>query len=260
MTSTIPNVKEQLKNWSGRGPKKDAETPQRETFAERDVEVLGNISRSSFVRTKDGREFKLRGPILAYELERAPDAILVTRLVRDGQGRTRTEAFAGSEVTPGSFAKLTKRKSYTPRKWRPGAIDRDADLRGEEPRQWVALGKDGGSELDIIRGAMTTTKPDVLVTDGRDAPRSVADELAYFKKSGITLALSDDGAYLLVTTTKALTGVARGMLDNRSALYRAHLKGERVCCAWPHKGETPEAITIAVGNAPVCAEHLAGRA
>ena len=107
---------------------------------------------------------------------------------------------------------------------------------------------------------MTTTKPDVLVTDGRPGVRSVADELAFLKKSGIALALSADGAYLLVTTTKAVGAVQRAMLDGRSALYRAHLKGEPIRCAWPHKGEPPEATTVALGNAPVCGEHLAGRA
>ena len=260
MTPTIPNVKGQLQNWTGRGPKKDAAAPQRETLAADKLKVLGSVGRSSFATTPDGRELRLRGPAMPEQIEEAASAVLVTRLVRDNQGRGRVETFVGAEVEPGTYAKLKKRKSYTPREWRPGAIDRDDELRREEPRQWVALGKDGGGPLDVIRGAMTTTKPDVLVTDGRPGMRSVADELAFLRRSGIALAVSDDGAYLLATSTKALGAVQRAMLDNRAGLYRAHLRGEAARCAWPHKGEPPAAVTIAVGNAPVCAEHLAGRA
>ena len=261
MTPTIPGVRDQLKSWSGRRSTKDAAPPQRETLDVRNLKILGSVARSTFATTPDGRELRLKGPAMPHAIEEAAaDAVLVRQPVRAADGRQQLATFIGSQVQAGTFAALKKRKSYTPREWRPGAIDRDDELRREEPRQWVALGKDGGGPLDVIRGAMTTTKPDVLVTDGRPPLRSVADELAFLKRSGIALALSADGAYLLVTTTKALGAVQRAMLDNRSSLYFGHLKAEPVRCAWPHKGETPEAITVAVGNAPVCGEHLAGRA
>jgi hypothetical protein len=64
MTATIPNVKQQLKNWSSGRSAKDAEAPQRETLDARKLTILGHVGRSQFATAPDGRELKLRGPIM----------------------------------------------------------------------------------------------------------------------------------------------------------------------------------------------------
>ena len=261
MTSTIGSVKDQLASWGNRRAAKDADEPQRETLDVRDLTVLGTLGRSSFARTKDGRELKLKGPAMPHTLEQMPDdAIIVRQSVRAADSRVRIDKYVATVEEPGTFARLAKRKSYTPRQRPPSPIDRDHELREGLPRQPVLLGKDGDSDGDIIKGAMSRV-PSLVLTDGRPPLRSVADEITFLQRSGVTLALSADGAYLLATSPKGLSALVRGMLGIRAPLYVAHLKGEPVRCAWPHpQGGAPEAVTIAVGNSPVCADHLAGTA
>jgi hypothetical protein len=255
MTS-IPAVKDQVKRWAT--GKRD-ETPGRETIAARELRMLGSVGRSQFATTKAGVELKIRGPVQPYALEDlAPDAVIITKPARTDAGRVVTEVFIGRPVEAGTFERLAKRKSYRPKERTPGPVDRDHALRDGLPRQPIALGKDDDSPEGFIKGAMSRV-PALMITDGRARLRSVADEIAFLARSGITLALSDDGNYLLATVSKALTAERQAMLDIRASLYRAHLKGESMRCVWPHgKDEAPPAVTIAVGGAPVCDAHLRG--
>ena len=259
MTSTIGSVKDQLATWGNRRAAKNADEPQRETLDSRDLTVLGTLGRSSFARTKDGRELKLKGPAMPHTLEHMPnDVIVVRQPVRAADSRVRIDTYLAVVQEPGTYSRLAKRKSYTPRQRPPSPIDRDHELRNGSPRQWLALGKDGDTPEDVIRGAMSHM-PSLMITDGLPALRSVADEVAMIQRAGVTLALSADGAHLLAASPKGLSALVRGMLGIRAPLYVAHLKGEPVRCAWPHaRGGVPEAVTIAVGNSPVCANHLAG--
>ena len=255
----IPTVKEQITRWTSARSPKDAETTQRETLDARNLTILGTVGRSTFATARDGRQLRLKGPAMPHAIdEAAADAIFVRQPVRSADGRQRVDTFLASEVEPGTFEKLRQRKTYTPRVRLPSPIDRDHELREGFPREPVELGKDDGTPEDIIKGSMSRV-PSLIVTNGRPPLRSVADEIALLDRSGVTLALSDDGAHLLATSTKGLSPLTRAMLDIRTALYVGHLKGEPVCCAWPHpKGETPNAVTYAVGGSPVCAAHLAG--
>ena len=259
MTSTIPGVREQVRTWTGGRTAKAADGPQRETLDARKLTILGSVGRATFATAPNGRELRLKGPAMPHAIEEAgPDAILVHKLVRSADGRQRTDTYLASEVEPGTFEKLRHRKTYTPRVRPPSPVDRDHELRAGLPRQPVKLGKDADTPQDIIKGAMSRV-PSLMITDGRPPLRNVADEIADLERSGVALALSDDGAHLLATSPKGLSPVTRAMLDLRAALYGGHLKGEPVRCVWPHpKGETPDAVTYAVGGSPTCAAHLAG--
>ena len=256
MTSTIPGIREQVARWSGRSAKEAL--PKRETLNARDLTILGVVGRSTYA-THGGRELRLKGPAMPHAIEQAPaNATFVEKLVRAADGRTMTDIYLASEVEAGTFARMAARKRYVPRERLPGAIDRDDELRGGELRQWVTLGKDADTPEDVVRGALSS-KPGALVTDGRPRLRNVADEIAMIQRAGVTLALSDDGSYLLATSSKALTATVRAMLDNRDELYRAYLSGSPLRCAWPHpEGNPPDAVTVAVGNAPCCGQHLTG--
>lgn len=258
-TRTLGSVKDQLATWGNRRPANDADEPQRETLDSRDLTILGTLGRRSFARTKDGRELKLKGPAAPHALEQIPaDAILVRKPVRSDDGRQRVDVYLASAQESGTFEKLAKRKSYTPRQRSASPIDRDHELREGSPRQPVLLGADDDTPEGTVRSVLSRS-PGLVITDGRAPLRSVADEIAFIHRSGVTLALSDDGAHLLVTSPKGLSPLVRGMLGIRAPLYRAKLAGEPLLCAWPHpKSAAPEAVTVAVGNAPCCADHLAG--
>lgn len=262
---TIPgNVREQLKQWSnGRSATKPDDRPQRETLDARDLTVLGRLGRSSFARTKDGRELKVRGPVAHYRIEEAAaDAILVRQLVRAPDGRSRVDSYLATAEEVGTYARLAARKTFTPKERPATPIDRDHELRRGEPRypiQLVPDAKDDKVTTDIIMGRLSS-RPSVIFTDGTPKPANVAHEIAMLQAAGITLALSEDRAYLLVTSAKGLPGESERMLNLRAPLYRAYLSGEPIRCAWPHpkKDERPAAVTIAVGGSPVCGAHLSG--
>lgn len=251
--ATIPNVQDQLKQWV---TSRASDEPQREIIADRDLTILGTVGRSTFA-THGDRELRLRGPVMSYELERAPaDAVLVTKPGRDSQARPRTDVYIGRVVERGTYARTAAQATYARKVRPPSPVDRDAELRRSVPRTPITFGADDDSPSGIIKGTLSK-QPGLLITDGRARFATIADEIAWLNSAGVALALSPDGAHLLVAS-QALTPERQTMLSVRASLYRAYLAGEPIRCAWPHEGEAPEAVTIAVGNAPVCDAHLQG--
>ena len=253
MTTAIGTVKDQVASWGGRRAPKDADRPQRETFGHRALKVVASVGRSQFVTLPDGREVKLRGPVMPHELERAPDDwIIVTRPARTDDGRAITELFIGPVVEGGTGKKLGRRKQYRPKERRPGPIDGLAELRKPAARLPVQLGKDADGPMDIIRGAMSK-RPMLLVTDGADMPLTIAGLIEVVNAAGANLrhynghTLADWSA----------VGRWRALLVAAWPLVDAHLAGTPLGCAYEHEGAAPLADTLTPdGKTPVCNQHV----
>jgi hypothetical protein len=246
-TNPIGSVKEQAKRWaSGRSAK--ADEPQRETRNVRDLKILGRLSRSTFAQTKDGRELKLRGPIMAHELERAgPDAILVTQPVRASDGRPRTDIYLATVVEPGTFAKLSKQKQYKPKERARGPVDGLLELRRPAARQFVRLAPDDQSDKGIIMGALSK-RPLSLWTDSRSTPATVRRLIEVVNAAGGNL--RRHGGHTLADWTHV--GQWRALLIAAWPLVDAHMAGTPLRCQYEHAGEAPPADTLDLAGGPVC--------
>jgi hypothetical protein len=176
----------------------------------RDRKILGRLDRSTFATAPDGRELRLKGPVMPYAVEQGPEAILVSKPVRAPDGRAQVDTYLATVQVPGTYARLAARKTYTPKDRPATPIDRDHELRRGLPRQAVQLINDDDSPEGTIRGALSR-RPHLLVTDGRPPITSIAAVIAGLERAGVTLALSDDGAHLLVTSSEARTPERQAM-------------------------------------------------
>lgn len=250
-TNTLPSVKEQVKRWAGGRTAKDApDKPQRETFAARDLMILGHVGRSTFARTKDGRELRLRGPVMAYQLERAPaDAILVSQPVRAADGRVRTDTYLATVQESGTYARLAARKTYRGPKARPAApIDGLAELRTPDKRRLVQLvPEDDGSPEAIIKGALSK-RPGQLWTDSRNAPATVGRLIEVANADGANLRRHN--GYTLADWTNVRRW--RALLVAAWPLVDAYMAGKPLRCAYEHEGTAPLADTFDLVGTPTC--------
>ena len=250
--TAFPSVRDQAKRWTTDRSGKDADAPRRETFAARQVRVLGRLGRSTFATLPDHRELKLRGPLMPHELERLPDdAILVTRPSRDSQGRVRTDVFAGRPVEAGTFERLQRQKSYTPRKRQPGPLDGLAELRKPADRVTLPLGSDDDSPMGIIRGAMSR-KPMLLMTDSEPVPMTVRRLVEVVNAAGGNLRRHGDRTLADWTHVRRW----RPLLIAAWPLVDAHLAGKPLACAYEHEGTAQVADTLDPAGVPVCNRHV----
>ena len=246
-TSSIPSVKEQARNWTG-GRAKAPAPPQRETLDARNLNILGNLARSTFATTSDGRELRLRGPAMPHAIEEAPpDAVLVYQQVRTSDGRTRTDTYVGNVVPSGEYAKLGRRKVYTgPKERRPGPLDGLAELRKPADRKFVRLGPDDGSPMGIVMGALSK-RPMLLWTDSSSTPMTVRRLIEVANAEGARL--RNYNGHTLADWTHVRRW--RPLLIAAWPLVDAYLAGTPLLCAYEH-ADAPVADTLDPAGIPVC--------
>ena len=248
-TTTLPSVREQVRGWTDRRSEKGAATPQRETLDARKLKILGSVARSTFATTPDARELRLRGPVRPHRIEEADaSVILVTTQVRGADGNVRTDAFLGSVVEPGTFARLAKRKTYSgPKERRPGPLDGLAELRRPADRKPVHLGPDDGSPQGIIMGALSK-RPMLLWTDSRSTPMTVRRLIEVANAEGANLRYHNGHA--LADWNKV--NRSRPLLIALWPLVEPTLAGTPLPCAYEHDKKAPPADTLDPAGVPVC--------
>jgi hypothetical protein len=228
---------------------KAADEPKRETLSGRDLTVLGRLRRSTFVRTKDGRELRLKGPALPHDLERAPnDAVLITRPARTDAGRPYSELFVGRVVEAGSYEKLARRKNYVPRERPPGPVDGLAEARAGAPREIVRFGSAAGDgDRDVVRDIMRS-RPQMLFTDGLPPIPGVVEALKLFQKKRANLRYHNGRT---LVDWNQLTPYWRDRLVALYPLIDAAMAGKPLACGYEHETATLAASLDPVG-VPVC--------
>ena len=249
MTSnTLPSVREQITRWAGGQSKKDTDEPGRETIDSRNLTILGRVGRTSFVRTKDGREVKVKGPARPDQIEQAPaDAILLRQPTRSDDGRTRTDIYIGTMVEPGTFEKVHRQKTYHgPRERPPGPLDGLAELRKPADRRPVRFGKEADTPEDIIMGALSK-RPMLLWTDSRSTPMTVRRLIEVANTEGANLRYHN--GHSLADWNKVHRW--RPLLIALWPLVEPTLAGTAPPCAYEH-ADAPVADTIDPAGVPVC--------
>lgn len=94
---------------------------------------------------------------------------------------------------------------------------------------------------------------------GAPAARGAEAIIRMLATKRASVSLSRDGLYFVVTSPggRAGPGVAE-LAEAGAALILAHLQGHPLPCAGDHKGVAPEAVTLALGGAPLCSKCVSG--
>jgi hypothetical protein len=90
---------------------------------------------------------------------------------------------------------------------------------------------------------------------GYRGPAAIIERLA---RRGVTLGLV--GGHIVPVTARGPSSDLRDILETAAPLLAAYLAGTPLLCLGSHKGAPPEAVTLAVGGAPLCEDHATGRA
>jgi hypothetical protein len=254
MTTTIPGVREQVRQWTGGRSAKDADDkPQLETIAARDLKIIGRVGKSSFA-THGGRELRLKGPVMPYAVEQAgSEAIVVRQPVRSADGRTRTETYLATVVGAGTFERLHRQKVYRgPKERRLGPVDGLLEARAGAPREVVRFGSiDGDDDRDVVRDIMRG-RPQVLFTDGKPPLAGVVDALNLFQSKGANLRHLNGRT---LVDWNQLTPYWRDRLVAMYPLLDAAMAGTPLACGYEHK-QAALADTLDPVGVPVCNGHV----
>jgi hypothetical protein len=90
-----------------------------------------------------------------------------------------------------------------------------------------------------------------------EAPRGPEQILERLAKRGIEIKPSADGEMYVVAPAGALDHASRDAIEAARPLLRPFVHGTPARCALPHDGEPPPAVTVLLGGALACAEHVA---
>jgi hypothetical protein len=107
---------------------------------------------------------------------------------------------------------------------------------------------------DADNGALLSKRPAAVLTPGNAPVRGVGQIVHTLERRGVKLDLAD--GYLVATAPGGrLSPGLREAVEAASPLLIAHLQGHPLTCVVSkHKGEAPEAVTLAIGGAPWCGE------
>ena len=182
---------------------------------------------------------KVYGP-----LDILPNGPLTQHLDDDGERSFRAYRLHA----PGTFA--TPEPVRKPRPVQPArvvdALDLAPSLAGRPERVMLPPGIS-----PVAPSAIVPPKP------ARRGPESI---LRVLRSKGIECHLAATGElYATAHGGKAMAS-HRQLIEDARPLLTAYLAGAPLRCALAHKGEPPEAVTLAVGGAPICADHLDGKA
>jgi hypothetical protein len=104
--------------------------------------------------------------------------------------------------------------------------------------------------------SLRSKAPSAIHLPGRERRQGVAAILDLLRAKGVSLALTDAGTMYALGTR--LTSDVRSLIELAAPLLHAHLRGQPLTCELKHKEQAPEAVSLLVGGAAACAQHLAG--
>jgi hypothetical protein len=105
--------------------------------------------------------------------------------------------------------------------------------------------------------SLRSKAPSAIHLPGRELRQGVAAILDVLQAKGVTLALTDAGT--MFATGTRITNEVRSLIERASPLLHAYLRGQPLRCEMKHPdNQAPEAVSLLVGGAAACAQHLAG--
>jgi hypothetical protein len=200
-------------------------------------------------RASDPRDFASGGPRL-FVLSKG----MVTDERTGRQHPLGTAMYQKAEPVPaGSYAQAAEKAERDARRAHrrddPKVVDMLAALPG--------LSGSAGAVIrlaDADAGSMLSKRPAAILTPGNAPVRGVGSIVHTLERKGVRLDLAD--GYLVATAPGGrLSQGLREAIEAASPLLVAHLQGHPLTCVVSkHKGEAPEAVTLALGGAPWCGD------
>jgi hypothetical protein len=163
----------------------------------------------------------------------------------------------GVPVLSGSYAGLAakeaERKAKQERKVKPRPLDALA-IHPLLARRADGILRIGTPPRNVVAAALSKA-PTAILLPGREQRRGVQAILDVLQGKGVSLALTDAGT--MYATGARVTTDVRSLIEDSRPLLVAHLRGEPMRCELRHPDERPEAVTLLVGGAAACEQHLA---
>lgn len=240
--------------------RRDASALQR-TILERKLQWLGRAAGAEYAEI-DGREYLVDGQRIgdpASLVEQAGQLFVgFPEIATDDDGHSMT---VGSylrralPVPPGTYARLAAkdeaRKAKRTRPARPLDALASHPLLARRPETFMRLAE---GPTNLVAAALSTA-PRAVVVPGSELKRGVAAILEAFRSRGVELALTPAGT--MYASGSRLTVDVQRLIEQAGPLLHAHLQGVPLECDFAHHdGQAPEAVSLLVGGAACCAEHL----
>ena len=226
-----------------------------------------------------GREYRVDvDPSDPENFSRRPDELWVVRITHetiDGSALERHARHRGQVVPNGTYASLAAKEAE-----REAARTRQAPARlldAVSTHPLMARRADGvlpiadARPADLLDAALwaapdeasadllvslRSKRPTAIPIPGREARRGVEDILAVLRSKGVELALTPTGT--MYAKGERMLNSVRDLIERTAPLLHAHLLGQPMRCELAHKGQAPEAVTLLVGGAAACEQHLTG--
>lgn len=196
---------------------------------------------------------------------REPGEMVVTKRVRELFDGTPTErdTYRRATIVPsGTYAALAAReaaaRAYASRKAVPKPVDLLASHALLRRKQAEMLRVAPEADAPELFGQLSERVRGIMLP-AREPVRGPGAILTLLAAKGVTVALSADGQAIVPSAAKGLPDTVRSLIGEAAPLLLAHLRGEPLRCQLRHsEKQPPEAETLAVGGAALCAEHAAG--
>lgn len=232
----------------------------RATVPEGKLEWLGRGPDGNDYAIHNRREYLVEpGSSYPEDYSRLEGEILVMRVAHemiDGSRLEHHRTHRGIPVPAGTFAAMVAR--VADRKAKLEAKPKPRPLDGLADHPFLARRPDG--ILPIAEppagyfAALLSKTPTAIRLPGRERRQGVAAILAVLQERGITLHLSPAGT--MYALGARITTPARSLIEQAAPLLHAHLRGQPLRCEFQHPEQAPEAVTLLVGGAAVCDQHL----
>jgi hypothetical protein len=162
----------------------------------------------------------------------------------------------GVPVVSGSYAALAakeaERKAKQERKVKPRPLDALAihPLLARRADGILPIAEPPAGML----AAALSKRQTAIMLPGREQRRGVQAILDVLRAKGVDLRLTDAGT--MYALGARVTTDVRSLIEQAAPLLLAHLRGHPMRCEFGHPEQAPEAVSLLVGGAAACEQHL----
>lgn len=235
----------------------------RPTIEEKQVRWLGRVAGFDYAEHK-GVEYAVTiNPVDPRAYSRQPGEVTINKRVREvfeGTNLERNNSHRGTIVASGTYAALVAKqaaaKARADRKATPRLLDALAvhPLLRRQAAEYLRVRPETEMSIAGIEGATRG-----IVIPAHEQKRGPEAILAVLRQKGTELRLSADQSAIVPVAEMGQGDGVRELIERSTPLLLAHLRGQPLRCQLKHsEKQPPEAMSLLVGGAAACEQHLNG--